>query len=183
MTAADYLAVERASGVRHEYLDGQVFAMAGASRRHNLISGDAFKALDAALAPRGCETYVGDMRVRIPATELYTYPDVVAVCETPLFEDEVEDTLENPTLIVEVLSPSTEAYDRGKKFAHYRTLDSLAAYLLLAQDEPRAELFERQAGGTWVLHTAEGTDASLTLSSLDLTLPLAELYRRSATSA
>ena len=126
-TFEEYLAYDRESEVRYEYLDGDIFAMGGASRKHNLVNSNIQAALHPQVRIHGCEIYVCDMRVRIPATDLGTYPDIVVVCGEPQFEDEKEDVLTNPTLLVEVLSPSTGDYDHGKEFAHYRTLLSLAS--------------------------------------------------------
>jgi Uma2 family endonuclease len=128
------------------------------------------------LKPQPCEVYPSDMRVRVSATGLYTYPDVVVVCGEPRLEDDEQDTLLNPSLIIEVLSPSTESYDRGKKFEHYRTLESLVEYLLVAQDEPRVEQFVRQPGGTWLFTATSGRDAVVHLPSLGCSLALAEIY-------
>ncbi len=125
VTPADYLAAERKSALKSEYINGHVYAMAGASRVHNLIALNTASELRAQLRGRPCEAYVNDMRVKVERTGMYTYPDVIALCEEPRFEDENVDTLLNPTVIIEVLSPSTERYDRGEKFAHYRRLESL----------------------------------------------------------
>ena len=119
-TAQEYLALERKSETRNEYYNGEIFAMAGASREHNLIVGNLLRDIGNQLEDRPCESYPSDMRVSIEATGLYTYPDVAVVCGEPRFQDREVDTLLNPTVIIEVLSPSTEAYDRGVKFRHYR---------------------------------------------------------------
>lgn len=181
VSVEEYLDLERRSETKSEYLDGEIFAMSGASRRHNLITVNATASLHAQLKGRSCETYGGDMRVRIPATGLYTYPDVSVVCGTPRFDDEADeemDTLLNPTLIVEVLSPSTEGYDRGKKFSHYRTVESLREYVLVSQDEPRVEVFSRQTEGHWVLSEAGGIEETIALPSIGCGLRLAEVYDR-----
>jgi len=174
----DYLAAERQAETKSEFLNGEVFAMSGASRQHNLIAWNLSGALYPQLKERGCEAYVGDMRVHIPATGLYTYPDLAVVCGEPRFEDEELDTLLNPTLLVEVLSPSTEGYDRGRKSAHYRTLDSLGEYLLVSQDEVRVELFTRQEDGHWLLSEASRLDETVTLGSIGCVLRLADVYDR-----
>ncbi len=178
MTEAEYLAFERASDIRHEYLDGHVYAMTGASRAHNLISTYTAASLINQLRGRPCEVYASDMRVRVSATGLYTYPDVTVVCGNPQFADSALDTLLNPVLVIEVLSPSTESYDRGKKFQHYRQLESLREYVLISQDSPRVERFLRQDDGTWLLTDAAGLDASLELASVACTLALAEVYEK-----
>ena len=178
MTEAEYLAFERASDIRHEYLDGHVYAMTGASRAHNLISTYTAASLINQLRGRPCEVYASDMRVRVSATGLYTYPDVTVVYGNPQFADSALDTLLNPVLVIEVLSPSTESYDRGKKFQHYRQLESLREYVLISQDSPRVERFLRQDDGTWLLTDAAGLDASLELASVACTLALAEVYEK-----
>src|SRR5437870_1310644 len=129
----EYLALEREAEYKSEYVDGFIIAMSGTSRRHSLIAGNVFAAIHAAIRGRPCEVHTSDLRVKVTATGLYTYPDVVALCGEPRFEDEVLDTLLNPDVIVEVLSESTEAYDRGKKAARYRRLESLQEYVLIAQ--------------------------------------------------
>lgn len=174
----DYLAAERRAETKSEYLDGEVFAMTGASRSHNLIVWNLSAVLHGQLKARGCEAYVGDMRVLIPSAGLYTYPDITVACGEPRFEDGELDTLLNPTLLIEVLSPSTEGYDRGKKSAHYRTLDSLREYVLIAQDEARVELFARQDDGHWLLSEAAGLDGTILLASIGCELRLADVYDR-----
>jgi len=179
LTPAEYLAFERQqTDAKHEYLNGQITAMSGASREHNLIVGNAFASLHGQLRGRGCEVYSNDMRVHIPATGLYTYPDIVALCGEPVFEGDQFDTLLNPHVIIEVLSSSTEAYDRGTKFAHYRSIESLQAYVLIAQDRPHIELFERGTDGRWVLSEAKGLESRLELEALGCVLELSEVYER-----
>ncbi|MCP3957857.1 MAG: Uma2 family endonuclease [bacterium] len=175
-TFEEYLAHDRESEVRYEYLDGQIFAMSGASRKHNLVNSNIQAALHPQVRGHGCEIYVCDMRVRIPAADLGTYPDIVVVCGEPEFEGEKEDVLTNPTLLVEVLSPSTEDYDHGKKFAHYRTLPSLASYLMFAQDEVHVELFERQAANRWAFSELRSLEDVLDLPVIESRLALADVY-------
>src|SRR5829696_6777349 len=177
VTPADYLAAERKSTQKSEYINGHVYAMAGASRVHNLIAGNAFAELRAQLRGRSCEAYVNDMRVKVERTGMYTYPDVMGLCDQPRFEDDSVDTLLNPTVIIEVLSPSTERYDRGEKFAHYRRLESLREYILIAQDIRRIDHYRRD-GDTWVLTEVSGPDSVLVISSLSCTLRLSDLYDR-----
>lgn len=174
-TPEEYLAFERASEMRHEYVDGEVFAMTGASREHNLIVVNIGSELRGQLKGRPCEAYVAEMRVRVSPTA-YLYPDVVVVCGEARFEDEAVDTLLNPTLLVEVLSESTEAYDRGKKFERYRQIGSLAEYVSVAQDRPHIEQFTRQSDGGWLLVESDGRDATVRLASIDATLALAEVF-------
>jgi len=169
--------MERASEVRHEYYDGEMFAMVGATRAHNVIVTDLIALLHPQLRGGRCELLMGDMRVQVSATGLYTYPDLLVVCGEPELADELADMLLNPTVIFEVLSESTEAYDRGKKFEHYRTLESLTDYLLVAQDEAKIEHFTRQKGG-WLLTEARGLDGVLPLPSIGCELRLAEVYER-----
>ncbi len=153
-TPEQYLALERKAAFKSEYFDGCIRAMAGASRAHNLIALNLGSEIRSQLRDRPCETYVSDMRVRTGPSGLYTYPDVVVVCGEPRFEDDELDTLLNPTVIVEVLSPSTEAADRGRKFASYRRLASLQEYVLVAQDRACVERYTRQ-GDEWLLTELE----------------------------
>ncbi len=176
VSVEDFLALERQSEERHEYLDGEVFAKGGASWNHCLLVGNVFAALHAQLQDGDCFVQTSDLRVRIPATDLFTYPDVV-VCGEPLFDDSELDTLLNPTLIVEVLSKSTEDYDRGRKFAHYRTVDALVEYVLLAQDRVHAERFTRHAKDRWELWETDSLDQRLELPAIGCRLELREIYR------
>lgn len=178
VTVEEYLHLERSSETRNEYLDGEIFARAGASRRHNLIAVNVAATLHGQLRGRPCEVYPGDMRLHIPATGLYTYPDVTGVCGEPRFEDAELDTLLNPTLVIEILSPTTEGYDRGKKFAHYRTIESLREVVLISQEEPRVESFSHQADGHWVLSEAVRLDETVALASIGCELRLADVYER-----
>ncbi len=172
----EYLAIERAADFKSEYVDGEMFAMSGASRQHNLIVTNLVAELRQQLKGRPCEVYPTDMRVWIPAAAKYTYPDVTVVCGEPRFEDDEFDTLLNPTLIVEVLSPGTESYDRGKKFEHYRSIESLEEYLLVAQDERRVEQFLRQADGRWLFADTAGSEGVVATPSIQCRLALAEIY-------
>ena len=177
MTPQEYLALERHSEVKSEYWQGDMFAMAGASEAHNLIALNVGAELRAQLKGKPCRVYPSDMRVRIPREPSYKYPDVIVVCGKPEFEDEERDTLLNPTVIVEVLSPSTERYDRGAKFREYRTIDSLQEYLLISQDKALIERYERQEQTRfWTLSEAAGLNASLELPSIACRLEFAEVY-------
>lgn len=178
ITPEEYLALERKAQYKSEYLNGEIFAMSGASREHNLISMNIGATLHGQLRERPCEVYSGDMRVQVRPTGLYTYPDVVVVCGEPRFADAELDTLLNPTLIVEVLSPSTEDYDRGTKFEHYRTLTSLQEYVLVAQDRCHVVHYTRQADNTWVLSETTRKDDQILLPSIACHLSLAEVYAR-----
>ncbi len=176
-TAPEYLSFERASlDIKHEYIQGRIVAMAGASRAHNLIASNIVWRLGNQLERTGCETYASDMRVRTAAT--YTYPDVVVVCGEPEFEDREVDTLLNPTVIFEVLSPSTEAWDRGEKFFHYRALPSIKDYLVVAQDRMRIEHYTRRAGGGWTLHDATAPEERIRVESIGCELTVSEIFQR-----
>lgn len=176
LTPEDYLAIERKAEHKSEYLDGELIAMTGASRNHNLITTNIIGELRQQLKKRPCEVYTNDMRVKVPATRFYTYPDVVVVCGEPRLEDDHFDTLLNPTLIVEVLSESTEAYDRGKKFGYYRTIESFAEYLLVAQDEYKVEQFVKQGDGRWLLSDIRSLENTVELVSIRCSLALDEIY-------
>ncbi len=176
LTPEEYLALERAADYKSEYFNGEIFAMTGASRKHNLIAVNVVAALHPQLRKRPCEIYTSDMRVKVNATGLYTYPDVTVVCETPLLEDHWKDTLLNPTLLVEILSKSTAGYDRGEKFEHYRKLPSLAEYLLIAQDKHHVEHYARQPDNQWLLSETNDSQATIDLPSIVCRLMLADVY-------
>lgn len=176
LTPEEYLALERKAEFRSEYLAGETFAMAGAGERHSMIVTNIGSEISRQFKGRPGKNYSNAMRVRVPATDLFAYPDIVAVCGETRFDDEHNDTLLNPTLIVEVLSPSTEAYDRGEKFWHYRQLESLAEYLLVAQDRHRIEHYVRQAGSQWLLSESNSLNGTVDLRSIDCRLALAEVY-------
>lgn len=178
LSPEEYLAVERRAAFKSEYYDGEIFAMAGGSRAHNLIAMNVGGELRQRLKTSGCEVFGADMRVKVPAGTLYTYPDVAVVCPPVQLEDEHGDTLLNPVVIFEVLSDSTESYDRGREFEHYRKLDALREYVLVSQDEPHVDHFTRAGDGSWVLRDAAGLDALLRLESLDCELPLREVYAK-----
>ena len=178
LTPEEYLALERQAQTKSEYLNGEIFAMSGASRQHNLITVNVAAELHARLRQRPCEVYISDMRVKVSPTGLYTYPDVVVACEEPQFEDAEIDTLLNPTLIVEVLSQSTADYDRGGKFEHYRSLDSFQEYLLVAQDRCHIVHYIRQPNHTWVLSETSLLSDRLSLPSLDGELLVSEVYAK-----
>jgi Uma2 family endonuclease len=177
LTPEEYLALERKATIKSEYLGGHIYAMAGASREHNLITVNIASGLFVRLREQPCEVYANDMRLKIGPTGLYTYPDVAVVCGKPRFEDTHLDTLLNPIILAEVLPPSTEAYDRGEKFAHYRRLESLQEYILVAQDRVRVEHYLRQ-GEQWLLTELSELDDALHLASIRCALPLRELYAK-----
>lgn len=177
MSPDAYLAFERAAQGKHEYWHGEVFAMAGASRRHNLLVANLVRMLGNALLDRSCEVYPSDMRVANATRDVFTYPDVTVVCGEPTFADDGPDTLLDPLVVVEVLSESTEAYDRGKKFEHYRSIPSVRHYMLVAQDQPMVELYTRQGDGTWSLSDRRLGD-TVGLTALGCELAVSELYRK-----
>lgn len=174
-TPEEYLAWERSSDEKHEYFDGEVFAMAGASEEHNLIVTNIVATLWIALRQRPCKVYPSDLRVKIPSTGLYTYPDASVLCDRPEFEDDAADTLLNPQVIFEVLSEFTEDYDRGTKFKHYRSITSFREYVLVSQTEILVEHSTRQDDGSWLLrdHHAGGR---LVLASTGCEIAVDELY-------
>ena len=182
LTPEEYIAFERkflpdSEIVRHEYMNGEIIPMPGASRAHNLIAGNIFGELRNQLKTVDVKSICREMRVSIPTARSYFYPDVGVVCEEPRFEDDVFDMLLNPIIVVEVLSPSTEAYDRGEKFAHYRQLTSLQEYILVAQDRVLVEHYRRQEK-QWVLTDFRTLDEILPFPSIQCELPLGEIYER-----
>jgi Uma2 family endonuclease len=177
LTPEEYLALDRAAEIRSEYYNGQIYAMSGASHRHGIVTHNIGVELDASLAGRPCLITASDLRVRVQPASLYAYPDIVVVCEQPKYADDQADTLLNPTLLFEVLSPSTERYDRGFKSAQYRTIPSLEEHILVSQSEPRVELYRRQSGGTWLFSEWTGLDAACRIESLGCDLPLSRVYR------
>jgi len=178
LTPEQYLAAERSAEFRHEYYNGHIYAMSGGSYRHAQIIGNLAGELRTALKTRPCSVVSNDLRLRVSPDGLYTYPDVIVICGDPKFADDQRDTLLNPALIVEVLSPSTEAYDRGFKSAQYRTIESLEEYALVSQAEPRVEVFRRQPGGHWLLSEAVGPEAACHFGSLDCAVALSEIYAK-----
>lgn len=178
LTVQEYLAFERQSETKSEYLEGEVCAMTGASRKHILITGNVHGEIRAQLKGRDCEIYSNDMRIRTPTSSFYFYPDVAVACGEPKFEDSEFDTLLNPTLIVEVLSSSTEDYDRGTKFVRYRSIPSLSEYILIAQDRPYVEHWLRQTADQWLLIEIDDLEQTLEMPSIGCRLPLTEIYDR-----
>jgi len=177
LSEAQYLEIERQAEYKSEYLNGEMFAMSGARAAHNLLVANLIIELGQQLRPRRCPVFPSDLRVRVKPGGLYTYPDVIALCGEPRFLDEQQDTLLNPQLIVEVLSPSTEAYDRGRKFELYQALESLREYVLVASDRIHVDLYVRQTDGRWMLTSADRTEDSLTLESVNAQLKLNGLYQ------
>ena len=178
LTPEQYLEIERRAERKSEYNNGEMFAVAGAKQAHNRLVANLIAGLHRQFRSRPCDVYPSDMRVRVSATGLYTYPDVVAVCGEQRFLDDQKDTLLNPGLLVEVLSPSTEAYDRGRKFEQYKSIESLREYLLVASDRVHADQYTRQADGRWLLTSADCMEDSLTLESVGIQIALADLYEK-----
>ncbi|HMT94190.1 Uma2 family endonuclease [uncultured Thiothrix sp.] len=178
LSTADYLHGERQAPEKHEYIQGQIYAMAGASREHNQLVFNLAGLLHAQLRAKPCSAFVADMRVRTRPNEAYFYPDLTVVCGELQFEDEHSDTLLNPSVIIEVLSPSTEGYDRGAKFAHYRRLASLQEYILVAQDRLSIEHYLRTAEGQWLLSEASEWQQELVIHSINCVLTVQDVYEK-----
>lgn len=176
VTPDEYLALERTSDERHEFFEGQIFAMAGANERHNSIAGNIHAFLHARARGLGCRPYIVDMKVRIPRTGLYTYPDVSLACGDLQFEGESREVLLNPCVLIEVLSKSTETRDRGWKFQNYWNLPSLVDYVLVSQEKPLIEHYVRRPEGNWMFEFVDGLEATLQLAAVDCQIPLREIY-------
>ncbi len=176
-TPQEYLERERLAETRSEYINGRIYAMAGTSMPHAIISGNVYAALHNHLRGTSCTPMFNDMRVHIPDTGLYTYPDIVVVCGEPEMLDSRIDTLINPILIIEVLSDSTEAYDRGEKYAHYRRIPTLQEYVMISQKTPFIEQCLRE-DNHWTLNEVSGLDATLTLRSIDCAITLRDIYTK-----
>jgi Uma2 family endonuclease len=182
LTPEQYLAIEREAPYKSEYFNGEMFAMSGVRKGHDLIAGNVHGALWTNFRSRSCVVHSSDMRVRTAAKH-FCYPDTSAVCGEPQYLDEEVDALLNPNLIVEVLSPSTEAFDRGRKFELYQSIPSFTEYLLLASDRIHGDLFVRQASGLWLLRSFGELEDVLTLESVGCRLKLADLYEKVAFDA
>lgn len=176
MSPEEFLEFERASGEKHEYRDGSIVAMSGARRNHNLIALNVGSEIQRSLKGKDCEGYPSDMRVWVPASRLYTYPDLVVACGEPIFQDEGLDTLLNPVLIIEILSESTENYDRGEKFKNYRSIDSLREYVLISQKSSDIEKYAKHGDGFWMLSEASGLESTITLETIECVLSLSDVY-------
>src|SRR5437763_16888924 len=166
LTPEQYLAIERKAEFRSEYYDGEMFAMAGVSKEHSRVKENLIGELYARLKGSPCRTHSSDMRVKVSRTGLYTYPDIVITCGEERYEDVEVDTLLNPQVVIEVLSDSTEKYDRGKKFRHYQQIDSFREYVLVSQHEPVVERFVRQADGSWATTFVEGLDREFAFATV-----------------
>lgn len=178
LTPEEYLAVERKSEIKHEYFAGEMFAMVGASKRHNLITANIIRVLGNQLLNRPCNVYPSDMRVKVSATGKYTYPDVAVACDEEKFDDAENDTLLNPVVVVEVLSETTEAYDRGKKFEQYQNIESLTEYLLVAQDPFRIEQYVRQSSREWRYSEYRNAEDVVKIGVIGCELALKDVYAK-----
>jgi Uma2 family endonuclease len=176
LTPEEYLEIERQAEYKSEYVDGVVYAMSGASFRHNTIVANVVAELVQQLRESPCRALPSDMKVRMPDSSKFFYPDVSVVCGEPEFHDDRSDVLLNPTLIVEVLSKGTAAFDRGEKFQAYQRLDSLQEYILISQDKHLVEHYARQTKESWTYTAAVGLESSLALPSIDCTLSLRAVY-------
>jgi len=174
----EYLALERQAEYKSEYIDGVIYAMAGGSVRHNLIAGNLVTEFNVQLRKTDCTVYPSDLKVRVPDSRRFFYPDVSIVCGEIQFADDERDVVLNPVVVVEVLSESTAAFDRGKKFQSYQQIESLREYLLVAQDEYVVEHFLRQDDGHWLYTKAAGADESLALPTVECRIALSDVYNK-----
>ena len=175
LTPEEYLKLDRASTIRHEYYDGVMYAMAGGSYAHALIIGNLNRELGNALKGR-CRVTPTELRLRVPKDDFYTYPDIMVVCGEPRLADHGNETLTNPVIVIEVLSPSTEAHDRGLKAMQFRRIESLQEYAFVWQSQPRIELFRRDTGGKWIFSEVAGMESACRFDSVDAAIPLSEVY-------
>lgn len=178
ITPEEYLIIERQAAYKSEYFAGEMFAMAGASKRHNLLVSNLIRILGNQLLESDCNVYPSDMRIKIPRVNQYTYADVVIACGHEQFDDEEEDTLLNPVVILELLSDSTEAYDRGQKFAYYQILPSLQEYLLISQHQCQIEHYVRNSERFWTYAEYHDAEKSVALQSIKVELQLKDVYAR-----
>lgn len=172
----EYLEIERKAEFRSEYFDGQMFALAGGTLDHAAIAGILAMSLNSRVLRQGCVALSSDARVSVSATNAFFYPDLTVVCGRRQALPGRPDVLANPLLIVEILSPATEAFDRGLKFSHYRRIDSLREYVLVSQSEPRIETFNRDQNGVWTFQEFAGADAICRFESVNCEFPLSEIY-------
>ena len=178
LTEEQYLAIERAAEFKSEFLDGEMFAMSGVSFQHGRLQVNLTLELGVRLRGTGCEVVLSDVRVRVSKSGMYTYPDISVVCGKPVLADDYQDNLLNPAVLFEILSPSTEKYDRGLKFQNYRTIESLKDYILVDQAQIRIEQYTRQADNTWTLRDYQHSDEELKIVSIGVSIPLNRIYER-----
>ncbi len=176
LSTEEYLTIERKAERKSEYFAGEMFALAGTTKRHNIITGNIVRVLGNQLLDRPCNVYSMDMRVKVSETGKYTYPDIAVVCGEEKFEDAEMDTLINPTVLIEVLSDSTEAYDRGKKFEHYQRIESFAEYILVTQTPYRVEQFIRESERKWSYSEYRSAEDVAQLVSVECELLLKDIY-------
>jgi Uma2 family endonuclease len=176
MTIEQYFELEATSDSKHEYIAGAIYAMTGGTARHNLLVANVIALLHGQLRGTSCRVFPSDMRLRIEAAGLYTYPDVSVICNPIIFSDNRDDTVTNPIVLVEVLSPSTENYDRGKKFEYYRTIDTLQEYVVIAQDRAHVEHYVRQDQQRWLLVDFSSLDHVVHLGTINCELALRAVY-------
>lgn len=178
ITPEEYLARELDASEKHEYYQGEIFAMAGGSAKHSRIIANTIRAVGNKLVGTPCSVFDSNLRIRVPRSTLYTYPDVSVICGPVQFDplDRREETVINPSVLIEVLSPSTEAWDRGGKFESYRQIDTLRQYVLIATEAPRVETFLRQADGSWIYTAIAGIELTARLAALGVDLPLADVF-------
>ncbi|HEV2801465.1 MAG TPA: Uma2 family endonuclease [Pyrinomonadaceae bacterium] len=180
LSPEEYLEIERRAEFKSEYVDGVMYAMSGASELHNLIVGNLVAELNVQLRKTDCRVYPSDLKVRVPNSKRFFYPDVSVVCGETEFADDERDVVLNPVVVVEVLSESTAAFDRGKKFQSYQQIESLREYLLVSQDEFVVEHFLRQTDGRWLYTKAAGLDEAVALPTMNCRLVLADVYNKMA---
>lgn len=178
LTPEEYLAMERAAEDKSDYVDGVMYAMAGGSPQHSLIASNVNIELGSLLRDRACFVFNSDMKVRVPSSRKFHYPDVSVVCGKPVFAYDEKDVLLNPLLIVEVLSRSTANFDHREKFLHYQEIESFQEYLLISQDAPVVQHFVKQADGTWRYQRITGLEQNVGLTTIDCTLELARIYAK-----
>jgi Uma2 family endonuclease len=179
ISVEEYLALDRAAELPREYHDGEMFPMEAVTVKHGRITANTIRRLSERLDGKPCRVLNAPVRVRVRPTK-FVYPDILVVCGKVDVTDEAQDTVTNPKVIVEVLSPSTAGYDYGGKFALYRRLPSFEEYVLIAQDEPRIEVFRKNSDGHWVLYSYEGLESDVRVETLNIDLPLAEIYFETA---
>lgn len=177
-SAKEYLALEEIAEFKSEYYNGEIFAMSGGTANHDRLASECDRIIGTRLENGDCESFTSNMKVRIPKADIYFYPDFSVVCGQAEFEDAKKSILTNPILIVEVLSDSTESFDRGKKFHRYQQIPSLTEYLLISQTEPQVDIFHRSDNRIWTLRSYSGLESVIEIQTLNLEIKLADLYRR-----
>ena len=176
VTEKEYLAFERNALDKHEYYKGEVFAMSGASFKHNLIESNLRGALHSFLKGKKCREFGSNLRVHIPQNTLYTYPDIIVICDEPIFVDNEFDTITNPSVIIEILSASTADYDRGAKFDLYREITTLKDYILVDSKSIHVVSYSRNNDNTWTLSETKNLNDNININSIDFTITLADIY-------